>query len=145
MTTPVRPGVTYSGLYEHPLVEKDGRITRVWYDALLGSTARSNTSGDLSAGDLHAGTGISIVTIAGVPPEVTISATGGGSGGSGLSGVPVFGRGGDRGRMGPPGSSSGASGSDVDYDFVPAALGTEPLTFVSNGAGQPILVPFIYP
>jgi hypothetical protein len=142
MTTPVRPSVTYSGLYEAPIVDpKTGQITKVWYDALLGLTARSNTSGDLSASDLHAGPGISIAIVNGVPPTVTISATG--TAGGSLSAFPVFGREGERGRMGPPGR--GTSGSGVGYDFVPMALGTEPLTFVSNGAGQPILVPFLYP
>ncbi len=79
MATPVRPGVSYSGLYEAPLVGKDGRITQVWYDALLGATAQSNTSGDLSAADLVAGTGITLTTVSGLPPSVTITATGSGS------------------------------------------------------------------
>jgi hypothetical protein len=68
--------LSYAGLYEHPIVGKDGRITQVWYDALVGLNAQSNTSGDLSASDLRAGTGISLVTVSGVPPTVTINATG---------------------------------------------------------------------
>lgn len=30
----------------------------------------------------------------------------------------------------------------TDISYVPLALGIEPLTFVSDGAGKPILVPF---
>lgn len=30
----------------------------------------------------------------------------------------------------------------INISYVPLALGIEPLTFVSDGAGKPILVPF---
>lgn len=46
-------GVAFLGLYEHRLVDGDGRITQPWYDALQSLTARANSSGDVTAiGDL---------------------------------------------------------------------------------------------
>jgi hypothetical protein len=144
----VRPGVGFGGLYEQPFLDGD-KVSKPWYDFLIGLTARANSSGtvtdltgNLTANELVVGNGTQDLKVLGTLGTVHTLLHGNAAGLPAFSAVDLTA---DVGNALPP-ANGGTGATSVPSNgqlpigngtvYVPAALTAGAGISVTNGAGS---------